>query len=102
MARNRGIFQGLKSSSEMVDTKFVGLFLECFNSRGLRTIQPDALDLWEIKWMESVGGVLHDPRGKIKTTYSWNIGVASNNQAESYALLQGLLIAKSKNIGIYL
>ena len=44
------------------------------------------------------GGVLYDPGGNIENTYSWNLGVATNNQAESYALLQGLFIARLQNI----
>jgi ribonuclease HI len=48
----------------------------------------------------TAGGVLYDPRGQIESTHSWNIGPASNNQAEAYALLQSLLIAKSKNIEV--
>jgi ribonuclease HI len=43
-------------------------------------------------------GVLYDPGGNIENTYSWNLGVATNNQVELYALLQGLFIARSKNI----
>jgi ribonuclease HI len=46
------------------------------------------------------GGVLYGPGGHIESTFSWNLGVATNNQAEAYALLQGLLIARSKSIRI--
>jgi hypothetical protein len=36
----------------MVAAKIIGLLMENFNPMGLRTAQPDALDHWEIKWME--------------------------------------------------
>jgi ribonuclease HI len=45
-------------------------------------------------------GVLYGPGGNIVSTFSWNLGVATNNQAKAYALLQGLSITKARNIRI--
>ena len=36
------------------------------------------------------GGVLYDPEGNMNLTYSWNLGIDSNNMAEALALWQGL------------
>ena len=36
------------------------------------------------------GGVLYDPEGNLNLTYSWNLGIDSNNMAEALALWQGL------------
>jgi ribonuclease HI len=36
------------------------------------------------------GGVLYGPEGDMKITYSWNLGIDSNNMAEALALWQGL------------
>jgi ribonuclease HI len=44
------------------------------------------------------GGVIYSPRGHIRTTFSWSLGIASNNQAEVYALYKGLNLAKSQGI----
>jgi hypothetical protein len=38
-----------------------------------------------------VGGVIYDLEGHIELYFAWNIGKASNNQVEAYALLPGLL-----------
>jgi ribonuclease HI len=43
-------------------------------------------------------GSLLDPGGNIVTHYSWGLRVTSNNTAEAYALLQGLSIAKERNV----
>jgi len=48
--------------------------------------------------MAGTGGVLFGPRGQVKSTYSWNLGLASNNQDEAYALFQGLSLASAKGI----
>jgi len=45
-----------------------------------------------------VGGILCDSRGKTVATYTWGLGQASNNQAKSYALLHGLLLAKEAKV----
>jgi ribonuclease HI len=44
------------------------------------------------------GGVILFPRGNKVLSFHWSLGIASNNQAEAYALLQGLLLAKKMNI----
>jgi len=33
-------------------------------------------------------GIILDPKGKQALTYEWGLGIATNNQAEAYALLQ--------------
>jgi ribonuclease HI len=45
-----------------------------------------------------VGGVIIYPRGNQVLSYHWNLGIATNNQDEAYALYQGLHLAKSRNI----
>jgi ribonuclease HI len=45
-----------------------------------------------------VGGVLFGPGGHIESTFAWNLGTTINNQAEAYALICGLFIAKKKNV----
>jgi ribonuclease HI len=44
------------------------------------------------------GGVIFCPGGKKELSYFWNIGHATNNQFEAYALLQGLQLAKARGI----
>jgi ribonuclease HI len=44
------------------------------------------------------GGDLYGTEGKIESTFSWNLSSVTNNQVEVYALLQGLAIARSKDI----
>jgi ribonuclease HI len=44
------------------------------------------------------GGVIIFPRGNQTLTFHWSLRIASNNQAEAYALYQGLLLAKNMNI----
>jgi hypothetical protein len=44
------------------------------------------------------GGVIICPRGNQVLSFHWNLGIATNNQAEAYALYQGLHLAKSRNI----
>jgi ribonuclease HI len=44
------------------------------------------------------GGVIFSPGGHIQTTFSWSLGITSNNQAKAYALYKGLSIAKSQDI----
>jgi ribonuclease HI len=44
------------------------------------------------------GGVLFSPRGQRLLTYSWNLGMTTNNSAEAYALLKGAQIAKVRQI----
>jgi hypothetical protein len=34
-----------------------------------------------------VRGVILDPKGQLETTFTWDIGKSTNNQAEAYALL---------------
>ena len=43
-----------------------------------------------IKGAAGGGGVLFDPDGNLKFTYSWNLGIESNNMAEALALWKGL------------
>jgi ribonuclease HI len=38
-------------------------------------------------------GVLFGPRGILESSFSWILGQAYNNQAEAYALLQGVQTA---------
>jgi len=38
------------------------------------------------------------PRGNQVLSFHWNLGIATNNQAEAYALYQGLHLAKRRNI----
>jgi ribonuclease HI len=45
-----------------------------------------------------VGGVIYDLEGKQESTYAWGLGIATNNQAKAYALLQGLSIIISLGI----
>jgi len=42
--------------------------------------------------------VIFFPRGQIKTTFSWSMVIASNNQVEAYALFKGLSLAKRLGI----
>jgi ribonuclease HI len=44
------------------------------------------------------GGVLYSLGGIQRIAYSWSLGLATNNQAEAYALLQGLRLAKQEEI----
>jgi len=45
------------------------------------------------------GGILINPKGTIEASYSWGLGRRSNNQAEIYGILQGLIIAKDRVVG---
>jgi ribonuclease HI len=40
----------------------------------------------------SAGGIVLDPRGNQENTFEWALGRASNNQAETLTLFQGLRI----------
>jgi hypothetical protein len=40
------------------------------------------------------GGVIMDPGGTIETSFSWGLGVFSNNQEKAYALWKGSKISK--------
>jgi len=44
-----------------------------------------------------VGRVLLGPQGTLELSYVWGLDLTTNNQAEAYALLQGVL-ASSKMI----
>jgi ribonuclease HI len=44
------------------------------------------------------GGVIIFPRGNQALSFHWSLGIATNNQAEAYALYQGLLLAKILSI----
>jgi ribonuclease HI len=44
------------------------------------------------------GGVLFGPKGYIELRFAWNLGIASNNQTEEYAFLQGIYLAKARGI----
>lgn len=41
-----------------------------------------------------MGGILLDPELNLETSFAWGLGKATNNQAKSYALYQGILLAK--------
>lgn len=43
----------------------------------------------------SARGVLYNPRGNVEFTFTWNIGQATNSQAEAYALYQSLSLANA-------
>lgn len=46
-------------------------------------------------------GIILDPKGQLETTYAWGLGNSTNNQAEAYALIQGLLsinVARTKTL----
>ena len=42
------------------------------------------------------GGILLDPGGQMVETFTWGLGVRTNNEAEWLALLQGLQILQEK------
>jgi hypothetical protein len=44
------------------------------------------------------GGVLYGPGGKTKVTFSWSLGLSSNNQEEAYTLFRCLVINKDQGI----
>ena len=44
------------------------------------------------------GGVILSPRGKLIAYFSWSIRIATNNQAEAYALLKGLYLSTQYGI----
>ena len=44
------------------------------------------------------GGVITESKGNVISTYSWGLGIESNNKVEFCGLLQGLRIARSKGI----
>jgi ribonuclease HI len=44
------------------------------------------------------GGILLDPSDTLEVTYSWGLGVETNNMAEALVLWQGLRLAASKSI----
>jgi ribonuclease HI len=44
------------------------------------------------------GRVIYFPGGQIRLTFSWSLGVTSNNQAKAYAIFKGLSLAKSQGI----
>ena len=44
------------------------------------------------------GGVMFSPRGQRLLTYSWNLGITTNNLAEAYAIIKGAQIAKDRQI----
>jgi ribonuclease HI len=49
------------------------------------------------EWQEQVGSssIL---RGKQELTYAWGLGTTTNNQAEAYTLLQGLLLINASRV----
>jgi ribonuclease HI len=51
-----------------------------------------------IKLTFLIGGVILDPKGNTKNTFEWGLGKATNNQAEAFALFQGLRIIDNKHI----
>ena len=44
------------------------------------------------------GGVILSPDGNQELSYSWGLGIESNNMAEALALWQGLILAKNHGI----
>lgn len=48
--------------------------------------------------MASVGGAIWDPKGNLVNSFAWGLGQASNNQAEGYALYQGILLTNKDRI----
>jgi ribonuclease HI len=48
--------------------------------------------------VEGVGGVIYSMRGQIILTFSWSLGVATNNHTEACTLYKGLSLAKSQGI----
>jgi ribonuclease HI len=44
----------------------------------------------------TVGGVLHDNKGRLEVAYAGSCGMESNNEAEALALLWGMRIAKDR------
>jgi hypothetical protein len=40
--------------------------------------------------MEGAGGDITSPGGTIELSFSWGLGIASNNTAEAYTLMRGL------------
>ena len=48
--------------------------------------------------MVGAGGVLLDPRGQIKQTFSWGLGHRTNNEAEWFTLLQGMEILANSDL----
>jgi ribonuclease HI len=44
------------------------------------------------------GGVLFIPRGQRLLTYSWNLGITTNNLAEAYAIFKGAQLAQERQI----
>jgi len=43
-------------------------------------------------------GILFDPRGTSVVTFTWVIGILSNNLAKAYALLRSLQIAREVKV----
>jgi ribonuclease HI len=52
--------------------------------------------LTKISGGAGAGGVLYNPRGKRMLNYSWNLGVTTNNMAETYAMYQGVLLDQER------
>lgn len=46
----------------------------------------------------SRGEIIMDPRGISRIYFAWDFGIDSNNSAESYAIWQGLKVAKAMNV----
>jgi ribonuclease HI len=44
------------------------------------------------------GGVIINSRGNVEIIYAWSLDIATNNQVEEYALIQGVLLAKEREI----
>ena len=44
------------------------------------------------------GGILLNPRGHVELTFTWGLGIRTNNEAEWLALIQSLHILKVKKI----
>jgi hypothetical protein len=43
-------------------------------------------------------GIICNPRGHIITSYAWGLGSMKNNEAEAYALFEGIRLAQSMRI----
>jgi len=58
-------------------------------------ISPGIVKIHPLTGVAGAGGVIYDPEGKQESTYSWGLGIPTNNQAEAYTLFQGFSIAIS-------
>jgi hypothetical protein len=80
--------------------------LHSYNFWGIRGVENKSvgscLMLWRCLQRKPKGGRrgwdYPFPGDNIKTIFSWSLGHATNNQAETYALFQGLLLARQSGL----